>query len=334
MEDSETGMWAKLQRQPSSQLFIGITLLLLGIVLHLWDHHHQVHPSMEYLYTFLRELGFAFIIAWALTMGIERTSRDRHNKHFQNQLDIIKRNVFEAVYCTRQDPSVVQMLETEILGHPFFRTQYEVEFVMDYIDMSGERVLRADIKVRYRMNNVTNKDQDAIFRAVIEKPYSKALADEAVMKSLTIDGKQLSAAEIKQSNDALADTPDFRRYSRPFLVKANSYSDVVAEYTVIKYCRDNMVWQVFDPCDSFKLTVFHPIDLIIYGDVIHSFPGEKSGGGLNDKIFNLRISRPLFPNNGVQFWWCPAGQTPAQTSLTDGEQGAKVVAAEQRPTVS
>lgn len=299
----------RVYRQPVMILASGVICLLLGIVLHLAEFHFTSTSNkwLPYCYTFLREFGFALIISYFITMGIERTSRDRHNDHVSQQIELIKTNVFEAVYSRRQDPRLISLLETEIFGRPFFRTGYEVQMTFAYIASDIEaQMLKVTIQLRYRQNNTTNKSQSSQFKATIEIPYNKRLADEAQIKSLAINGVALTPQELEEANVRLPDTLDFKRYEWPLEVPARGHVDVRAEYSLVKHCRDAMVWQVFDPCDGLSVTVFHPEDIIIFGAPIHSSEGEKHGGGLHENTFAVRINEPLFPHNGVQMWWSPA----------------------------
>ncbi len=318
------GFLERVHRQPVMLLALGLIFLLIGICLHIWEDHAKaawMHGWLQYFYTFSREFGFALIIAFVIAMGIERTSRNRLNSEVSKHLEDIEKNVFAAVYNTRQDPGIIELLETEIFGKPFFRTGYEIEATFkELADYKQERMFRVEIYCRYKVHNITNKPRSFHFHATVEKPYEPSLAHLAEMTSLAVDGKPLTADQLKQANENQPDTDDYRKYKWDEAVPADKSILVETKYTVIKYARDALVWQVYDPCDSIKMTVYHPVDITVSGDAIHSFEAEKRGVDPSDVVFTIRVNRPLFPNNGVQIWWRPKnGDVPALAPAAPAE---------------
>jgi hypothetical protein len=95
-EVADLGVLGYLHEYPVALIGLGIIFLLLSIIFHPAPGAPQ-HGWLAYGATFAREFGFALLIAYFISMGIERQSRAQHNERVSEQIDMIKRDVFEAV---------------------------------------------------------------------------------------------------------------------------------------------------------------------------------------------------------------------------------------------
>lgn len=297
-----------VQDHPVVLLLFGAILLLLGIVLKAYDDHF-FSTLDSYFSIFLKEIGFAAIIAYFVTVGIEAYQRDSHNKHVSEQIDIIKQNVFEAVYKTRQDAELIALLEQEVFRKSFSRTGYDLQMNMEFVDCDRDKnsdsMLRIDVTSSFYVTNRSSTPSMFHFSTFLERPFDEELDHKALLHYLKVGPHVLTKDEIDKADKALADTKDFRRYQWLHEIKPNEKVFLVAKYTIFKRARDAMVWQVTDPCDGLKLAISHPKDIVIYGDAVHPCQdcAEKSGGEPDDKLFDMRIDLPLLPKNGIQVWW-------------------------------
>lgn len=314
-----------LRDYPISLAGVGAILLLLGLTYSAYDAHH-FKSFWDYFFLFLKELGFALIIAYFITVGIESSSRNRHNDHVTNQIDQIKRNVFDAVYKTRQDAGLVSLLETEIFKKGFFRTGYELQMTFEYVDKTLEKTpesfLRVDVCSRFYVTNTTTTSSTFNYSTFVEKPFDESLQHQAVLNYLKVGDHVLTEDELKKADTSVDDTADFRKYAWPKQISGGEAIYVLAKYTIFKHARDSLNWQVLDSCDGLKLTVFHPKEIVIFGDAVHpcSDSIDKSGGTENDQTFDLRIDQPLLPRNGIQIWWSPSKSTAASKAVAGDNQ--------------
>ncbi len=303
-----------LRDHPLSILALGIICLLFGIAYQKFDALETFSDWHAYAGIFIKELGFALIIAYFLTIGIEALQRDSHNKHVSGQIDRIKRDVFEAVYSTRQDRNLVALLESEIFNQPFFRQAYSVNVTMTLLDRdiecNSESKVQLDIQCEFYAANRTNVTRDFHFRAFVERPFEED--DDVARLTFLKLGEQYfdSERELSEVDQRKPDTPDFRHYEWSATVARGESIHVVSKYRLVKRARDYLVWQVLDAADGLRIDVTLPEPglLRIFGDAIHPCQDrlQKIGGHEEDHTFSLRVDQPLLPHNGVQIWWGPA----------------------------
>lgn len=299
-----------LHQNPVAVVLTGALLISISIIVDIFYNQKSSGPSY-YAAIFLKELGFAFIVAWLVSITIEQAASKWRSEEVSNQLNAIKENVFSAVFNVRQPDEMIDLLNRTIFRKAFYRQQYSVNVLFEYLPVSGKPdMVFLDITSRFKAMNMTASPQKFKYAATIEIPYDRELANLAVLKSVSIDGVRLTDEQMAQAKANGADTDDFKRYAHEIPVLAKGSVTIVSNYTLVKHTRDALVWQVFDPCDGFRLTAVSPKDLVIYGDAIHPFaPAEKSGGKIGDAKFAIHVEQPLFPNHGVQLWWDKAPPT-------------------------
>lgn len=298
-------------------LFVaGLFCILLGISVKGTGTAH-LETFLYYASVFLKELGFALIIAFVISIGIEKYARERQQEAVDHHIQRIKRSIFEGVYGTRQEPELVKLLEDVVFENAFFRTGYEVHIDMEHIEtdmqrQSNDTLVKLKIDCRFYVHNRTEEERDFVFKVKLEKPYDPTLRGVVSMTALKLGDYHLNDKNIREADDCLEDNEDFKMYSWKRRTLPNEALYVQAKYVIVKYARDAMPWYVFGPCDGFRLLVHHPKNIVVYG--LHAHPCDdgvrKEGGGLEDSVFELQIDKPLLPNHGAFIWWSLIPQVP------------------------
>ena len=313
-----------------------------------------LHADGEFLTSAVKELGIAFIIAVIIIMTIEAKSRseieeainiafsDMSSSHEQ-KVQEIKQNVFNSLFYRDHDKNIVEYMKVNIFESDFYRKDAYTKFFLKPIpeDLRNE-FLRSELDENYpdlttcetplilevinffSIVNISKGPVDYNFSAFIERPFDKHLEKCVKLLSFSVDGVPIAVPDGNQIPSEsgpikLDKNDDF--YTFEYLTKIESGKSVEFEvvYHIIKYSRDNVQWYQKIPCDSYSAQIHFPADLSMYGSPIHSTSSchrEKT-----DSFLGFRIREPLFPHNGVQFWWSPdtfvaQGESDVSTPVT------------------
>ncbi|MFO1102489.1 MAG: hypothetical protein U1E20_06270 [Methylocystis sp.] len=305
--------WKKALHTRSHLLFwFGIVLILAGAALgKTWVEFFV--PSKEIVATFVGELGFATLIAYFVSTGIESIARERHNANVLKQIKRIKRDVFEAIYKKDHDPRLIDFIDSNIFRHPFYRTDFSLRVRICYLDdcdyakvPNAEDPVLVHVTSRNVVKNISTVDHEYPINVFIEKPYIQTLKPRVGLKGLTINGAPLSAADLQ---DALKEeTEDFLRYEKIVPIGKKESVVVQSDLCCVKFARDEMPWRSHDTSNGFYVSVEHPPGIKADALPIHRNtsirPQHNAGAQLE-----LRIDEPLFPHNGVTIWWAPQNVT-------------------------
>jgi hypothetical protein len=294
-----------VQNHVIALLVLGALLIFIGAFI---SEAKDWYPNKSTIASFFKELGVAVIIAFSLAVTIEHWHRERAKKALNDQIETIKKDVFKAVYGTRIDPKLTDLINDNVLKSPFYRRFYEVRVQIDAENSSepitDESVLKVYVEFCYEVENVTNNAKVYKFKGFIEKPHRTEHAEKVRMSYLKIDEQKLDEAEFEEHGGKIENSTDFRSYSKEVSIEAGGSVRFEARFRTYKFGRDSFVWRTREPCDGLHVIVSHPKELVVYGDAMHCVEEyEKRGGDEDDTMFFLRITRPLLSANGVQIWW-------------------------------
>jgi hypothetical protein len=293
---------------PHKSALTGVVLILISVILKQNAEHFPyfgVHSAID----FTKEIGFALIIAYFIAFTIERASKKDQNSHVANQIDLIKKNVFEAIFHQKHDEKMIRFAIENLFNSKFYRRKSLIMMEISKIKRTDnisnpETPVFVHVSTKCEIHNISNSAADYPFVAFIEKPFDKALAKYVKMTRLKIgndeyDEKQLQAADIMAE-----DTDDFKKYRTTVRIDPEDFKLVEANYTFVKYARDEMPWQQVDPCDGLEMRLTRPEGLSVFGIPIHKTQSAPRYPTQNN--FELTIEEPLFPHNGAVVWWYPS----------------------------
>jgi hypothetical protein len=286
---------------PRWPLIIGIVLILVGII---YSMHGIGLPGLldvKSISSFIKEVGFAFMIAFVLSIAIESKARREHNALVQTHLHALNRNVFQALYGIRTPQGLFEQVEDTIIKQKFFRRN--VHMVYQFMPASTSKVFVMDVDLNYHVENIS-RDQDS-FRipVTLEKPFLKDVSDKVKLRAIVIDGKHLSDQELQEARDAAPDCEKFIRFSHNVDVDGESTRRIEIKYTMVKLHQDYEVWRSVFPCDGLRLTVTVPQGVEILAHQIHPTPLRESVGKHGDTLREWVLERPVLPYQGVLIWW-------------------------------
>lgn len=298
----------EVKRAPIWPIILGAFLILLGILYN--DHGVGIFTLFEKktVALFISELGFAFVIAFVISVGIEMRSRREHNALVAMQLAAANRNIFEAIYKVRMPPEVFQEIEEKIIKQKFYRKNTHIYYTFSSQDNPIEgheisKIFKVEVNLSYDVENLSDDDDDFDLRVFIETPLIRELSDRVQLIDLLLDGKSISREELEKARRNWADTENYIRYRYPIPVQGGHSRKVEIIYEMVKLERDNEAWRSFYPCDSLRLTLILPTNLTCSVDAIHPDGITSTKGKAGDQLREFRIDKPLLPAHGVLFWW-------------------------------
>jgi hypothetical protein len=311
---------------PSVIFLLGLLSIVTGLLLR---ESHWGYLASEFSFNFLVELGIALIIAYFISVSIEKYSRETHNEHVQRQIEIIKRSVFESVYKSRYDRAFVDFVENNIFKYPLFRREYRLSIrILPHQRAAAKPTLDPEdpvvlsINVRSIYENISTNSFVHPISTFIERHMSYSPDEEPRLHSVRIGGKQHLFKDDQAFTNAqlgqLTEFTDVKNYRINVQFLPRQQIEIELNYHIIKCARDELSWRCVDPADGFHLMLSHTDKLVSYATPIHNrndIKPETQKGGLD---LELKINEPLFPHNGVALWWRPKKpvQAGTQTAAT------------------
>lgn len=265
--------------------------------------------AMHFAVEFFRDLGIALIIAWFIAMSIERIAKRNHDQHIQEQINNIKENVFGAIFYRDHDENLINSVVDKILKYNFYRKNSTVTMAIRNLDEShdfsnGNSAIILDINMAFDIINITDMLQTYDFCTFLEKTFEAKYRKHVKLNKICIGNNNYTADQIKEADGKYEDTTGFIRHIYPITLEANQATSVSVSYTLIKYARDEISCRQVMPCDGMKVILSAPKDLIVKGTAFHH-RSDIEVEEVTQSIYQINIDEPLFPHNGVSFWWFP-----------------------------
>lgn len=290
----------------------GFFSILLGVTLYFAKQHidkliyPKIYFTFDFFYSGFKELGFALLIAVAISEGIERVARAHQNAEFQEQLRRTKENVLEAVYGEKD--IYFRHFRSHVVERSFLRRGMKVS--LRFLPHAargkhGERIIRIHVDTRFEIENVTDVPVDYPLMLSIEKPWDSTFEDQIRAVHIEIDREKLNPATIHKADQKGEDTQDFVILSKDVEIAARSARNFHVEVNIYKYEQDHFVWQSLIPADGLSYSVEYGPDFELYsGEMIadDKVVVDESTQGLPGMLAK-RIPDPLFPGNGFVIWW-------------------------------
>lgn len=281
--------------------------------------------SNETLYHLFVDFGSAFVVAWVVSMAIERNSRLRQELLLNRAQRAIAKEVFNAIYNLRHDRKYVEAAIEGVLGTHFIRENYEVIYKLAPYSQKEQAAAGVDLSrfvrlraiSQYSIKNVTPNKEHFRMRASIPV-RNGPLADLSKLTSLRIGSKAHSQTEI----DALLD--DSIKSDRCYLIQTdvdgNSDVQVVVEVEVVKELSDSESLGLKLPTLAMKVSlIIENIDGLEF-DLrgYTSSPVQSEVRSADNKTATWKLPGPMLPWNSLVLWWrTPQDDTGANGHLPE-----------------
>jgi hypothetical protein len=259
-------------------------------------------PPDMYL-IFLKELGFAGIVAFILNISIEWVNRRRHEK-FTHALN---RNIFKTVYGRNIDKKIIDQIEKNILKCDVYRKNYLIEIRLDICKTDPSKLKFHFFNSYDAINIGPKKSRIHILKAEIdlENPDSDKL------EKVEIDGKIQDINKISTQSNGLM------HISIEADIEPNHQTRVCVTYVKNLPIQSSEAIITTFPMDGMKLTVSDPNETFEVGAIsLHPEDAnfENENNSRNDhKKWSLDCG--ITPGQGMLLHWKPKISTALTTPI-------------------
>lgn len=334
---------------PATLLLFGVILVLFGVLFGI--QYEDGPPSLpidteryslawffhkiEFVFawmgpSFIKELGFAFIIAAMVAHLIERKAHeeriilekealDNQNKKFEDHLDRVARGIFRALYKRNFDEEYTDIIE-EILEVPFYYRQYELNITLRNNENNppAHKEILVDFNFRYTVCNISDNNQSFPFSLMIERLSGRPGEHPVSKISFLSDGsleEYTSPEELDKLDKKESDDENFKRYAQDISIDSNKCVSIHAKAKMEKARFDEFTWRIFQPADGLRINVICNVDgLRVNGVGIVPTSSGSHQPELEQTApigYVLDLKKPMMPGHGGQIWWTECPSAPA-----------------------
>jgi protein-S-isoprenylcysteine O-methyltransferase Ste14 len=301
-----------------------------------WTDAHSSVFNQKTLASLSKEVGFALLIAFFISTGIERQARERHERVEREARESeaeavsaaraeIARDVFHGVFGLQHDRGYVNTVIEHILQRPVVRENYSVEMTVSRLTKAEMALLKVGpkqfVKVHsvceYSFLNISTKEATFDVNFILPVRAGQRLRDFARVNTVRLDGIELPEAEITEAEQEPNGAPT-KVYCWPRTLPKDGRISVLVSSTILKELSDNEVWRNMHPTiggAEFKLRMEVPdmevgIRNITAAKLIDRYAGLPGGESA------WTIDGPILPNESIVLWW----QTAADSGLDAAPQ--------------
>lgn len=298
-----------------------------------WSDFKSNIFNQKTLASLSKEVGFALLIAFFISTGIERQARERHERAEREARESeaeavstaraeIARDVFHGVFGLQHDRGYVNTVIENILQRPIVREHYSVEMTVsalspEEVDMLGvgaEQFVKVHSICEYSFLNISTTEADFDIGFILPVRVGPKLRDFARVNTVALDGVSKTELEITSAQQPGEGEPT-KEYRWPWKLQKDGRVSVLVSSTILKERSDNEVWRNIHPTiggAEFKLRMELPdmevgLRNITAAERIERYsnlPGGESA---------WTIDGPILPNESVVVWW----QTAADSGRND-----------------
>jgi hypothetical protein len=335
--DAVSNVYMLLTKRIFLLLILAFIALLFSLIIEQFSMSTQqeIHGivSIKTLSELLREVAFAFLIAFAIIATVELESReDREKRAEVNQnkflsevrsevntkLKQIQENVFYAMFERKIPRAIVDEINLLVFSANFVRLDHHQTLTLRNINATDLdknlppcELVKLEIVCDYTVKNMTQIEKPFEIRLSTENPPDEILRKhgkvEILSLSLTLDGKPINAPAV------IEETHHTHQHSTVNVWKVDNVPPdaqlkIMTKQVVIKYPNDYEVWRSAYPTCQLKFTVEYPEQVRSFAaETLHRLPLRATP--INDRMVDYEVPGPLLPHQGVLVrWYCkPTG---------------------------
>lgn len=331
----------------------GIFLILLAVVLEAkgipnykaFNDGYGVW-SKKSLVAFMKEWGFAFVIAWAISYLIDKQAKEReHEAHTESNKQMAE-NVVHAVFGLQHAIPYVRKVVERTLKSEVVREHYQTHYSItsltpDEVQKYGlqpDRFVKLTQRSKYSFRNVSAQTVNFVVRYAIAV-RGGTLQDAAGVTYVTIGGKRIPDGALKRSMKIVGDGYKAYAWDTKINPGAKNSLEILVEAVSFKELSDTEVWGNYHPTyEGMDMTVRIDVPDIARFGIRALTATEPECLFRNDLEAQWVIRGPILPNDSVVFWWRSKADdggdiVPNQSvKRTRAKKGAMVVATD-KPAV-
>jgi len=256
-----------------------------------------------------KELGYALIIAIAISVTIEASARRENMREVSRHMALMNRNVFGALFGVFLPKRIVDEVVNTILTARFIRDHYRLHFDMAVIDQpiggTTHKLVRIYATHDYIAINTTPVEQEfEISLDLMDPPRSTGWPSDTVDR-LYVNRERAKAVQFAAApSEAGAHSADQYVFREKRLVPAGKGVHVRIRSTLYRRLEDNEGNYSITPSLKMSLSVKIPTELARFGAVaIHNSPVVMVSAAEDTGEYEWTIDNPVLPLQGIYFWW-------------------------------
>ena len=279
-------------------IIVGFASITLIAVSHI---NPAEYPELSF---FVKELGFAGIIALIIIFTLEKFIREKHIFAAQNLIEKINLDLFHAIYTKHVPEKVFHEVEKCLLKSDVYRKDHEINYTLQRVSGSEDKIdapnhLMCLAQSSYKLVNTTSGPITHNVVLNLEKPIDRAWDGKTKILEIKIDGERLPQEIIIKHTKT---TGEQIKFEYPVSIPENRNIHVSSSSVLIKREVDSELWVSRLPSDGLKLTVSVPIPNIEVNAISnHSESLEITLDNPVTKKWELNYG--IFPFQSVIFWW-------------------------------
>jgi hypothetical protein len=205
-----------------------------------------------------------------------------------------------------------------VIDHPLLRKQCDLSVTLSILRMGDASriqdndVVLLEVTSTFVLKNCSNGEFTQKIPAFLEKPWPELSGDglpEPGIKGIRvrrIDGVTEEIA-AKTSPAAPGSRNDLDEVGYEIRLDSSEVVTVIYSYGLVKYARDSSSFFTTIPTEAMRFNFTYDTRLSLYYTNVHGVDFFDETPAKSSGRLTLRSAGPLFPANGIEFWWAPSG---------------------------
>jgi len=310
-----------------------LVLIAAGFVIeHLSDNSAAATEKFwaHFASFFITELGIAGLIAWLLSVTIEKLSRQEFARLAARHQDLIKENVFHYVYGQSLPDKVVGEIESQLLRCCFVKHNMSVKHTITHY-LPDNRLVILTTQIEYEVENISRTAQVFNCGVLTDDVPEASLKGEAKILGVRFqvggnDADVIDGSTIADhcSNSSVGGHIHFqKRYTIPGKAKAR-FSTLIR--CIKRLTNDSDVFLSNDPVCGFSIVIDADVELGLEFTA-HSFHPEEFSEGIGHSPqnghYHWQLERPILRSQGGFVSWTQKPKLQPLVTLTENAIDAR-----------
>lgn len=286
---------------------LGLVLLFVSDCLKLGSACIERYGK-QFLANLFTEIGTALLVAVLLALTVQKVLKERDERRFRAERELIKRDVFEHVLGYRLPEGTFKELDNQILGAKFIRKDFKCCYELESISEFAKYV-KVNATFEYEIVNRTPEELLFSFETAIEKAPVSELNDRVNFTKVIVTGceppiRLNDKEECEKEVDEIT-RPNHKVIKKPIRISGFEAAGVNVEFEVVRFLDGGGSF-LLHPLQTvgFALKVEAPSDVEVSADPY--FPGKLKKGREHypdGGAYNWVSDHPILPYQGVYVTW-------------------------------
>lgn len=277
------------KRPPQWPLWVGVIAIFTGVVFATLGFNADPFTKKD-ISSFIKELGFAFVIAYIITITVEFSARREYNSLVLESNRMFSRNMYEYIYDVNLSEDVFDFVEKFIFKSKFVRIGVKINYTFKEIseyDFDQEEIdqkkriieeiannwMFVEVETTYWVKNLTSEIATYPAPLIVEKQINKIASDEILSSRIGLisffaKDKFFTPGELKYADNKWEDDSRYLRYKFEVDLLPDEVCRISMVYRMVKNKTDSEFWRSLYICDNLQLTASFPRGVKLQMDAV------------------------------------------------------------------